>query len=148
MKDITVSAAIINLDDKILICQRKADDRKHPLKWEFPGGKAEAGEAADESLVRELQEELGIQVLEQKLIMNYRVQYEESPPIHLYFYAVSEYLSTVKNRVFNEIRWVTLKELGHYDFLEGDRRIVEALIHRDVLLQNACLDCSLKQIFQ
>ena len=53
----TVVAGILERDGRILICQRKAD-QAHPLKWEFPGGKVEAGEEPEAALQRELNEEL------------------------------------------------------------------------------------------
>src|SRR6478672_4985304 len=54
-----VVAAIIEREGRILICRRTAE-QSHALKWEFPGGKVEPGETADEAVRRELEEELGI----------------------------------------------------------------------------------------
>ena len=55
----TVVAAVIERSDRrLLIGQRRRDDTS-PLKWEFPGGKMEAGETPEEALARELKEELG-----------------------------------------------------------------------------------------
>ena len=58
-----VVAAVIEREGRILIGQRKKNDR-HGLKWEFPGGKVEAGETPEVCLIRELKEELGIEVAE------------------------------------------------------------------------------------
>ena len=55
-----VAAALIVRGAEVLICQRRAD-QPMALQWEFPGGKIEAGESAEEALARELDEELGIQ---------------------------------------------------------------------------------------
>src|SRR5262245_14335788 len=55
-----VTAGILTRDGKILACQRRAD-QSHGSKWEFPGGKCEAGESLEECLRRELREELGIE---------------------------------------------------------------------------------------
>lgn len=60
MTTIRVSAGVLTRGSQILICQRPPQD-SHPLKWEFPGGKAEAGEDAATCLRRELQEELLIE---------------------------------------------------------------------------------------
>jgi mutator protein MutT len=57
--NLTVVAAVIQNSGKILIAQRKAT-RRHPGKWEFPGGKVEPGETPPAALRRELGEELGI----------------------------------------------------------------------------------------
>src|SRR5678815_1629355 len=54
-----VAAGIVRRDRRILACRRSAAMR-HPGKWEFPGGKVEAGETVEECLRRELDEELGI----------------------------------------------------------------------------------------
>lgn len=56
-----VACAIIERDEKVLAAQRSAT-MPLPLKWEFPGGKIEAGESPQECLNRELNEELGISV--------------------------------------------------------------------------------------
>jgi len=54
-----VVAAVIEHQGRILICQRRRG-HAHELKWEFPGGKLEAGESPEEALQRELREELAI----------------------------------------------------------------------------------------
>ncbi len=58
-----VVAAVIEQDGKILLCQRPAHKR-HGKLWEFPGGKIEPEESDFESIARELDEELGVEVLE------------------------------------------------------------------------------------
>ena len=59
MDCIDVACALIVESGKILACQRGVDS-DHPNEWEFPGGKVEAGETANECIVREINEELGI----------------------------------------------------------------------------------------
>ncbi|EAX47152.1 NUDIX hydrolase [Thermosinus carboxydivorans Nor1] len=59
MKEVT--AAIIINDGKVLIAQR-AENQKLAGKWEFPGGKIESGETPEECLIREINEELGINI--------------------------------------------------------------------------------------
>lgn len=59
---IKVTCAIIEKEGKVLAAQR-SERMSHPLKWEFPGGKLHEGESPEECLVREIREELGIDVL-------------------------------------------------------------------------------------
>ena len=62
-------AIILNNQNKVLACQRSANMHL-PLKWEFPGGKIEENETAEDCLIREIKEELNIeiQILEQKSV--------------------------------------------------------------------------------
>ena len=121
-----VVAAVIERDGHILICQRKADQR-HPLKWEFPGGKVEAHEQFTAAIVRELEEELGIRAVIGAEIAAYSYAYPGKPAIHLSFYSVSEFSGEIQNRVFEQVRWEERSRLPQYDFLEGDVEFVGRL---------------------
>lgn len=57
---VIVSAALVDGDGRVLV-QQRAPGRQMEGLWEFPGGKIERGESAEEALVRELREELGIE---------------------------------------------------------------------------------------
>ena len=78
MKTIEVVAAIIYQDGKILATQRGYGDFKDG--WEFPGGKIEAGETAQEAIVREIKEELAVTIHPEKLITTVEYDY---PKFHL-----------------------------------------------------------------
>ena len=60
---LVAAAALVDVDGRVLICQRPQGKQLAGL-WEFPGGKVEAGERPETALIRELGEELGIQVKE------------------------------------------------------------------------------------
>lgn len=70
MRKLIVVAALIKMDEKILICQRGEDDA-YGLLWEFPGGVVEDGETLEEALVREIKEELGVNIRPFRLINNF-----------------------------------------------------------------------------
>lgn len=77
---VQVVAAILERDGQVLIGQRRPG-QAHPLKWEFPGGKIEAGEAPDQALARELREELDLKVLASSEITRYFYTYPGKNPI-------------------------------------------------------------------
>jgi 8-oxo-dGTP diphosphatase len=106
-------------DGRILICRRRAD-QPHPLKWEFPGGKVEAGESPEDGLRRELREELGIEAAAPSEITRYTFAYPGKDPILLIFLLVSGWDGEVENRIFETMTWESRDRLRDYDFLEGD----------------------------
>ena len=61
-EELLVSAAVLVLEDGRVLLARRAPDRNQGGLWEFPGGKIEAGETPEESLVRELREELSLEI--------------------------------------------------------------------------------------
>jgi 8-oxo-dGTP diphosphatase len=138
---IVVAAVIERMDRSILIGQRRRGDTS-PLKWEFPGGKIEAGEEPEEALARELREELGATLV--RCVEMGRVQhvYANSPnQVEIRFYAVEVAEESIQPICFEQIAWVLPKELGDYDFLDANRVLIAQLATGKVkpadLLRNA-----------
>jgi mutator protein MutT len=124
-----VVAAVIEREGKILIGQRKRSGR-HPLKWEFPGGKVEPGEDPRAALERELREELGVEARAGQMLDQYEVRYGDGPPTELHFYRVTEFSGEPRNLDFEQIVWERPERLAEYDFLDGDFRFIEDLTNR------------------
>jgi 8-oxo-dGTP diphosphatase len=118
-----VVAAIIEREGKVLICRRKPE-QSHALKWEFPGGKVEAGETPEQALVRELEEELAIGRAVGRDIHRCAFAYPGASPIELIFYRLESYSGEPVNRVFHQMCWASPCELQNFDFLEGDVRFL------------------------
>src|SRR4029077_3851433 len=119
--NITVVAAAIERDGRVLIAQRNAQGR-HPLKWEFPGGKVEPDETPEDAVLRELEEELGIQArihpeIMRREIMRYEYQYAGRSPILLIFYRIADFAGEPRNLQFEQLRWELPERLRDYDFL-------------------------------
>ncbi|HEY4362279.1 MAG TPA: (deoxy)nucleoside triphosphate pyrophosphohydrolase [Bryobacteraceae bacterium] len=121
-----VVAAVIEREGKILIAQRKRDG-KHPLKWEFPGGKVESGELPPAALARELHEELDIDATIDTQLDAYEICYPGGRPLRLLFFRVIEWQGEPRNLVFERIVWEFPERLRDYDFLEGDAAFLRKL---------------------
>lgn len=111
---------------EVLICQRKAD-QPMSLKWEFPGGKTEAGESSEDALARELDEELGIKAVIGRRVAQVRHKYRNGGTIDLQFFVVREFDGALENRIFNDVRWAPLAALPEYDFLAADLGLIRDL---------------------
>lgn len=120
-----VVAAIIKEKDQLLIAQRHLKD---PLagKWEFPGGKLEPGETPEECLVREIREELQVEV-EIGSFYDDNVYGFKDQPIHLLFYWAEIMNGEVTPIVHDDVKWITIKELAGFDFAPADIPIVKRL---------------------
>jgi 8-oxo-dGTP diphosphatase len=124
----TVVAAVIErADRRLLIGQRRRTDTS-PLKWEFPGGKVEEGEAPEAALARELKEELGATLRKCVPIGRAVHKYAETPEdLEILFFAVDISEAELIPRTFEKIAWVLPKELGDYDFLAANVGLVANL---------------------
>src|SRR5580704_9847234 len=122
---LTVVAALILRDSRILVCQRRRDD-SHPLQWEFPGGKVETGEIPEEALARELREELGVEATIGRELFRTRHRYREfRPELELIFFQASvEPSAMLQNLVFEGFEWADPSALPDYNFLEADEEFV------------------------
>lgn len=123
---VSVVAGIISHGGRVLIGQRKSRDW-HGGKWEFPGGKIEAGEEAVEALARELREELGIQAQIGNELQRYEFHYDTRPPVELIFFEVRQFSGVPVNYEFEQILWEWCENLPNYDFLDGDKDIIRWL---------------------
>ena len=119
-----VVAGIIELDGRFLLCRRHRNERRFPLKWEFPGGKVEPGESPEQAIIRELREELGIEVRELRPIMDYDFRYPCEPTFHLHFFHIPDFGNTIQNIQFETTAWITKENMMNYDLLDGDKPFV------------------------
>ena len=125
MKPTDVVAAIIKKDNLYLVAQRNRD--KHMgLKWEFPGGKVDPGETLQEALVREIYEELNIDINIHEKLAEERYKDNEINIILHYF------LCTIKNGVINineheAMEWADKENFNQYDFVKGDGNITSLI---------------------
>lgn len=122
-----VAAAVIIENGKVLIAQRAPEDNL-PLKWEFPGGKVEKGETPEECLVREIKEELDLDVAVTGHFMNSICEYETCK-IELMAYFAEITGGSLGLNVHNDAKWADIMNLPDFDFAAADVAIVSKLIH-------------------
>src|SRR5258708_33865729 len=117
---VQVVAAILQREGLILIGQRKPE-QSHPLKWEFPGGKVEPGESPEQAVARELEEELSIRARDLSEITRYQFTYPGTTPIELTFFLVDAHEGSLRNVIFQDLRWEPKEKLPEFQFVEGAR---------------------------
>lgn len=125
---IKVSCAIIlNQDEEILVAQRSTK-MSMPLKWEFPGGKLEPDETAEECLLRELMEELNIMVqIVKKLPVN--VHSYSNFSIELIPFLCRYVKGAMLLKEHAQIKWLHPTELLALDWADADVPIVKNYLH-------------------
>jgi len=148
----TVVAAIIVKDSRVLICQRRRD-KSFPLKWEFPGGKVEAGESLTDALTREITEELGVPIKVGREVERVQHRYaEHSAAIEIVFYfarivgggienaftdkrSADEYAAFSASGAFEKVLWVSPAELSGYEFLAANIELIARIANGSILLE-------------
>ena len=128
MKQIEVVAAIIHDDEGcVFATQRGYGDYKD--YWEFPGGKMEVGETAEEALKREIWEELETRIIVESLVQTVEWDY---PAFHLtmhcYYCHVESGTLTLKEH--EAARWLSKDELDSVQWLPADWQIIETVKHQ------------------
>jgi len=120
---IDVSCAIIkNKEGRVLVTQRSAI-MILPLKWEFPGGKVEVNETAEESLIREIREELNIEIKITQVLRPYIHAYPNLT-IRLMPFECMHQSGTIKLVEHANFLWLELAELESLDWAEADLPIL------------------------
>ena len=126
MKIIKVVAAILQKEDKILIARKK---QGKPLAgyFEFPGGKIEEGETPEESLIRELMEEMNIKIAVKEYIGESIYDYGNDKVISLLGYTAEIIDGEIKLSDHDRYEWVTLEQINNYKIAPADIPLIYKL---------------------
>lgn len=125
---IPVTAAVIEKDGKVLIAKRKKAYMGY--LWEFPGGKKEDNETLEECLVREIKEELGIDIMVGDFLCSVKHLINCQYAIELFAFKAVALSHKFRLKDHDEIKWVNIEDLQTYNFFEPDRVIVKALVDK------------------
>lgn len=127
MKHLQVAVGIIrNASKQIFLAQRAATSYM-ANKWEFPGGKIEAGESAEHGLIRELQEETGIEVTEARPIGHADHSYDDLR-VTLHFFLVEGWKGEPWGKEGQPQRWVDQHALVAEEFPPANHQLIARLI--------------------
>ena len=116
---ITVVAALIKKDGKVLIAKRSTGDTSVLGKWEFPGGKVEINESEQSAIEREIKEEFEMNVKAKSFIVNNICEYPNKI-VDLRLYECSYIDGDFKLHDHSEYAWVDISELFEYDLAKAD----------------------------
>jgi mutator protein MutT len=133
MKAIDVAAGLVFRNGKLLVTQRHPDAHLGGL-WEFPGGKREPDETFEACLLRELREELGIEVEVGALVESLTHAYPEKT-VHLRFYRCRWLRHEPQPLGCSGLKWLNPDELAQHEFPAADARLLQLLRQNPSLWQ-------------
>lgn len=126
-KSIQVSCAIILRDQKVL-CAQRGEKMSFPWKWEFPGGKIEEGESPEQCLLREIKEELNLDIEVFSPFPGNEHDYGNGKVIRLIPFLTQLKGGDLFLKEHSQILWKDIDELRNLDWAEADIPIVEGFI--------------------
>ena len=115
-----VALGVLVREDCVLLVKRTASRETAPGAWDFPGGHSEDGEAPEQTLVRELAEEIGVVPTEYRELFQHGINAEG---LIVYRYYVKRWSGTPSNlqeHEHSEIAWVPLAEVGKLELASPD----------------------------
>jgi 8-oxo-dGTP diphosphatase len=125
-KIVHVAAAVITRPDGSFLLGQRAPDTFYPGYWEFPGGKVEPGETPRDALIRELDEELGMQVDTAYPWITREHVYEHAH-VSLHFFEVSAWRGEIHDRVHSALSWQKADAMDVGPMLPANGPILKAL---------------------
>jgi 8-oxo-dGTP diphosphatase len=125
---LVVAVALVDRDNRILIAQRP-EGKQLAGYWEFPGGKVDEGERPEISLIRELNEELGITVSEDCLApLTFASHAYEDFHLLMPLYICRKWQGMVQGRENQQLKWVRARDLRDYKLPPADIPLISPLI--------------------
>ena len=124
---ITVVAALIKKDNKILIAKRATGDSNVYGKWEFPGGKVEVNESEEKAIEREIKEEFDMDIKAINFITNNICEYP-TRTIDLRLYECKYLGGEFKLHDHLEYAWIDMSDLLNYDLAPADIPLAQYIL--------------------
>ena len=119
-----VTLALIDSDGRILLCKRNKDKLMGGL-WEFPGGKIEKNETPEVALIREINEELSINIEKSCIApLTFSTQKYNSEIYLILLYVCRVWDGNINSKEYDEIKWVEKRDLRGYAMPEANKNLV------------------------
>jgi len=127
MKEVHVTAAVIIQDNKILCVQRNENKYDYiSKKWEFPGGKVEENEQLEDTIKREIQEELNLTIDVKSFLIEVNHQYPDFKlKMDTFICEINDGVLELNEHI--DYKWLSINELSDLDWAAADLPIVEKL---------------------
>lgn len=122
---IRVAVGILKRENKFLVALRPKH-KPYSDYWEFPGGKIEPDESSRNALIREIHEELGVDVVTAEHCFDHVHSYPDKT-VQLELWLITEFVGEPHNKEMQELRWVTHQEMLDLRLLEGNWAIMEKI---------------------
>ncbi len=120
-----VAGILRDRDGRVLLAER-LNDREFAGYWEFPGGKVDPGEAREAALIRELAEELGIEIVRFEYFLSLEHDYADRQ-VHIEFFLVTEWQREARGMLGQGLKWLPVDEIPRVRLLPANEAVVEKL---------------------
>lgn len=130
MKHYEVVCALIENNTGKVLCCKRGPGRALAGKWEFPGGKVEKNETHEETIVREIKEELKVEIIPNEYIGSSTYEYHHIEPfddfsITLYAYKCKLIYGKITLTEHTDFKWTTMKEMQSMNFAQADKPFIK-----------------------
>lgn len=127
IKQIHVAVGVIQDSNEQILIAKRPQHLHQGGKWEFPGGKVEDTETTSEALIRELKEEVNLDVLNTYPLMEIHHDYGDKK-VFLDVHWVKDFSGQATGVEGQEIEWVKMDQLSQYDFPEANNAILNKIL--------------------
>ena len=126
---LVAAVALIDIDGRVLLARRPEGKSMAGL-WEFPGGKIKTNETPDDTIVREVKEELSLEIDKDSLVpFSFNTYTYEKFHAIIFCYICRIWKGTPLSKNKQKVLWIEIEKLKNYEFLAGSQAFIQKLIN-------------------